>query len=202
MTFAPGDTSFVHLAITEISTMNITEVDWRYSSIAEILTAVGTALENIKSTAMDGDMDGDEANEQTEGFLGIAFVAAQTYITGAIADARKLANSTDPTKRKALKDYSDLISGKGITKAELCNAVANYFKHHEEWPNWNPDPANRREKGTYETIETLKAVGITETTSYPCQEAAKVLWGFTSSDLEQLLSILKHWRRNLIPKTP
>src|SRR5437016_2178384 len=161
--------------------MNIHEVDWKYSSIREILNAVSTALVKIKNEVLPEDVD--EALEQSESFLGIALVAAQTYISGAVADARTLATSTPkPNKNYLLKHFSDVISGTEITKMQLCDVIANYFKHHDEWPDWTPNPTERRKQ----TIDVLNAVGITEMTTYPCQEAAKILWGWSSPDLEPL----------------
>ncbi|MBA3441015.1 MAG: hypothetical protein H0T92_14210, partial [Pyrinomonadaceae bacterium] len=165
--------------------MNIYEIDWRHSSIREILNAISAAL--VKITNDESHEDVDEALEQLESFLGIAFVTAQTYITGTAVDARKLTKSTPkPNKHDLLKNFSDVISGTGVTKMKLCDATANYYKHHDEWLDWTPNPTERRKH----TIDVLNGVGITETTTYPCQEAANILWGSNAADLEPLLSIL------------
>jgi hypothetical protein len=173
--------------------MNTHEIDWKYSSIREILNAVSAALVKIKTEVLSEDVD--EALEQSESFLGIAFVTAQTYISGTVADARKLAASTPkPNKNHLLQNFSDVISGIEIKKMLLCDAIANYFKHHDEWPDWTPNPTERRKQ----TIDVLDAVGITETTTYPCQEAAKILWGWSSLDLEPLFSMLVEWREKVV----
>ena len=168
--------------------MNIHEIDWRYSSIKEILNAISSALVEIK----DHVEDVDEASEESESFLGVAFVAAQTYITRTVADAQRLANAaSDAEKKDLLKDYSDVLSGTGVTEMQLCDSIANYFKHHDEWLDWTP---NSKKKAIY----ALNGVGITEMTTYPCQEAAKIMWGFGSSDLEPLLSMLSEWRKKVV----
>src|SRR4051812_26683292 len=98
--------------------MNIHEIDWKYSSIREILIAISAALVKIKNEMLPEDVD--EALEQSESFLGIAFVAAQTYISGTVADARALAKSISrPNKIDLLKNFSDVISGTGIAKMQL-----------------------------------------------------------------------------------
>lgn len=170
--------------------MRIHEIDWRYSSIAGILNAVSAALENIKTEILPEDVD--EALEQTESFLGISFVAAQTYIKGAEADAVRLAKANGKGKiDNPLKKFNDTIPNTHLTKIELCDGIANYFKH--EWPNWNPKP-----KRIDEPRRVLYDAGLTEAMDYPCQEAAKILWGFTSSDLSPLLFLIEEWRKKLI----
>jgi hypothetical protein len=117
--------------------MNIHEIDWKYSSIREILNAISVALLKINNDVLPEDVD--EALEQSESFLGIAFVAAQTYIAATVADTRRLAKSTlKPNKNDLLKNFSNNISGTGTTKMQLLDAIANYFKHHDEWLDWIP----------------------------------------------------------------
>ncbi len=172
--------------------MNIHEIDWRYSSIKEIFNALSGALVKIENEVLPEDAD--EAAKQIENFLGLAFVAAQTYITGTVADARKLATSlSKPSKNHLLKNFSD-VTGTGVTRMQLCDAIANHFKHHDEWPDWTPKPTEQRKQ----TIDVLFGVGIIETTAHPCQEAAKMLWVGSSLELEPLLSILVDWRSKVI----
>ncbi len=127
--------------------MTIHEIDWRYSSIKEILNAVTTALDKIQKEVLPEDVD--EALEQLESFLGIAFVAAQTYIAGTtgdciriVKDANKIAILTRVTPLPKLKsedlrnDFGYMISGHGLTKIELCYQIADYFNLGE-----HPKPA-------------------------------------------------------------
>jgi hypothetical protein len=173
--------------------MNVHEHDWRQSSIAAILDAVSAALESIDKSFADGDMDVDEAVEQRESFLGIGFVAAQTYIYGAVADATKIAKASGKEKPKdPLKQFSDFIPNTTVpvTKVEVCDAIADYFKH--QWPNWIPKPAR------WESRKPLYDAGISENTNHPCQDAAAILLGPTTTDLRPLLSMLTEWRKKLI----
>lgn len=168
--------------------MNIYEIDWRYSPTKEILNAISIALVKIKKEVLPEDVD--EALEQLESFLGVGFIVAQTYIEGSVADISKL-TKTKPNKKNLLKNFNDSISGTAITKMQLCDAVANYFKHHDGWANdWTLISDGRIKP----TVDTLGEVGITQTTTYPCQEAAKTLWSVNTPDLEVLLSMLVEWR--------
>ena len=171
--------------------MRFQEYDWRRSSIAAILDAVGSALQGIGKSVADGDMDVDEAVEQSESFLGIAFVAMQTYIYGAVADAGKIAKASGKERvDKSLTKFSDKVPNNSVTKIQVCDAIANYFKH--EWPNWTPKPAR------WEARKPLYDAGITEDTDHPCQDAATILLGPNTADLSPLLSMLTDWRDKLI----
>lgn len=173
--------------------MNIYEIDWRYSPTKEILNSISVAFTKIEKEVLPENID--EALEQLEGFFGIGFITAQIYITGSVADIRKISRITSkPNKENLLKNFSNFISGTTITEMQLCDAVANYFKHHDEWADWIPAPNELRKK----TIDVLNEVGITQTTAHPCQEAAKILWGVNTLDLDALLSTLAEWREKTV----
>ena len=77
-----------------------------------------------------------------------------------------------------------------MTRIQLINAAANYFKHHGEWAGWptgGQGAADRR---------ILRSVGITEKTGCPCVAAVEKLCG-TSWKLVVLHQILKEWRGHL-----
>ena len=65
----------------------------------------------------------------------------------------------------------------------LINALANYFKHNEEWSSW---PDN-------ETTKTLRYYGISENTEFPLDEGVSIILG-ESSDLRSLCEVLEDWR--------
>jgi len=183
---------FFFCTVFGVTSMKVYEIDWRHSSIEAIFDAVSVALANISRSFAPEDVD--EASDQAESFLGIAFVAAQAYIYGSLQDARKLAKSTGKPKRKPedlLKKFSSVVSGTRITEIQVCDEIANYFKH--EWPYWS-----ERSKRHGKALGALNAVGITESTAYPCQEAAKKLWGYSSTDLKPLLLMIASWREQII----
>ena len=182
--------------------MNIYEIDWRISSVRRIIDALsqGITIVNhdleMSETPTDpsyGTFDAGFALEHTEGLLGIAFVTAQNYITGTVSDIPKLTKlKSRPTKRKLIQSFSARLPGYGITTLELCDAVANYWKHHEEWDGWSVTDRNRR------TIEILKEVGIGEQDYFPCNSTTNILWPRGASDLEELIGVLSSWRQRAI----
>ena len=172
------------------------EIDWRFSSTKRIFQALSDGLKDVKrdfSEAQD-EFEIDDALEHTENLLGVAFVMAQTYIAGTVSDAYKLKRSGSKlTKERSLKDYGDRLAGSAVTKMELCDAIANYFKHHDEWNSWSA--TGRHQK----TVSILRAAGIEESDDFPCRKAADILWSNNDdSDLEPLLSLISSWREAVI----
>jgi len=80
-----------------------------------------------------------------------------------------------------------------ISKVQLINSIANYYKHHEEWSDWEVEGKNKR------TIADLNSCGISESTLYPCHEAAQIIWSSeVLCELNEMLDILVEWRKNLL----
>ena len=172
------------------------EIDWRFFSTRRIFQALSDALKDVEcdfSEAQES-FEIDDALEHTESLLGIAFVMAQTYIAGTVSDAYKLMGSgSNLTKEQLLKDYGDRLAGSAVTRMELCDAIANYFKHHDEWNSWSA--TGRHQK----TVSILRAAGIEENDDFPCRKAADILWSNNDgSDLEPLLSLISSWRKSVI----
>jgi hypothetical protein len=70
--------------------------------------------------------------------------------------------------------------------------MANYFKHHEQWPDWSP--MGRRKA----TVSVLHAAGITDDDSYPCLKAAKMLGLDQGDGMEALVALISGWRASVI----
>jgi hypothetical protein len=182
--------------------MNIYEIDWRISSVRRIIDALSQGITMVNhdlemsETPTDpsyGTFDVGFALEHIEDLLGIAFVTAQSYITGTVSDIPKLTElKSRPTKRELLQSFADKLPEYGITTLELCDAIANYWKHHEEWEGWSVTDRNKR------TIDTLNVVGIGEQDYFPCNSTANILWPKGASDLEELIDLLSSWRQQAI----
>lgn len=172
------------------------EIDWRFSSTKRIFQALSGALKDVERDFNEAQesFEIDDALEHTESLLGIAFVVAQTYIAGTVSDANKLMGSGSKlTKERLLKDFGDKLAGSAVTKMELCDAIANYFKHHDEWNSWSA--TGRHQK----TVSILHAAGIEANNDFPCCKAADRLWSNNDgSDLEPLLSLISSWRETVI----
>jgi hypothetical protein len=175
------------------------ELDWRHSSVQRIFESLSQGLKSVEHDLDESGQsrelyfDADMALDHADGLFGIAFVTAQVYITGAVSDANKVAKSGIQFKKdQLLRDYSDCLSGLTITKLEFCDAMANYFKHHDEWANWSGTGHSQK------TISILRVVGLKEDDSYPCVSAATILLSKDDWDLAPLLQMLSSWRAVVI----
>lgn len=175
--------------------MKLHEIDWRHNSISKVLDTLSDELTNVAN-----EINPDEPEsglELTNSLMGIAFVTAQVYIAGTVSDAKKLLEPFTVTKANLLKDFSKQIPGSEITEIELCDALANYFKHHDEWSSdWSFTNQNKV------TIGVLRSVGLDHHDSYPCILAADILFFDTLSPpshyLSALLSMIVEWRRKVM----
>jgi len=171
--------------------MNLQEIDWRIGPLNDIIVGISAGLAAIQKrmNAEEG-FDGLSAREHAEPLLGLCFVAAQTYAVGTVSDLNRIRMSHGKSKEERLNKHKcyahDTFINGDVTRIQLINASANYFKHHDEWTRW---PTN------YDT-ETLGKVGITEKTEFLCIDAVGLLCD-TSWELNKLLQILKEWRAHL-----
>ncbi|MBW1941166.1 MAG: hypothetical protein JRI28_07405 [Deltaproteobacteria bacterium] len=174
--------------------MHYCEIDYRKDWMRELFIALNQSFVNIqeKIDAIDW-YDGIFAKEQIETVLGIAFVAAQTYITGTISDIRAIKKEAEKRNKFEFLSIGELHTEKQVTKILVVDSMANYYKHNEEWDGWKVNGKNRK------TIETLKVFGITDKTEFPCYEAATMLWSeMEMNNLNNLLNILVNWREKIL----
>jgi hypothetical protein len=169
------------------------EIDWRIELLQDVIIGINTGLAAIQERLDTEEwFDGIHAREHAEPLFGLVFVAAQTYAIGTVSDLNSVRMSRRKPKKEKLYCYAcDTVSLKGgVTRIQLINASANYFKHHDEWSRWPT-----RGKGAYDT-KTLGRVGIDEKTEFPCIDAIELLCG-SNWDLIALYQILKEWRAHL-----
>ncbi len=181
--------------------MNMLElmIAYRNNSIRRILGALSKNLIEIEK--MTDPEHPEDAIEEWEDFLGIAFITTQLYITGIVSDLNKYSKGSQSlNKWELLKNFSKTIPETEVTEMELCDAMANYFKHHDEWKwfDWSsPTPAQKR------TVEKLQSVGIDDQEHYPCIEAVGILMPTNSLALQQpyfqpLASMMIEWGEKVI----
>jgi hypothetical protein len=188
--------------------MTIDEVDWRIGPLEHAVVGIDAGLAAIYGELhackdvklLLGGYDGLHACEDAEPLLGLGFVAFQTYALGTVEDLIRIrATRGKPkiTKKSDFKHYCyscDPIIVKGnVTRIQLIIAIADYFKHHDEWSTW---PTSKDDRG-FEDAQILACVSITQRTEFPCIEAANMLCG-TSWKMIVLHQIVREWRAHLI----
>jgi hypothetical protein len=176
--------------------MHIREMDFRKEWLGELFRALKTGIGAISLKLDEVEwFDGINAEEYSESILGIAFVAAQTYIAGTVSDLKEMVDRPNEIIKWRLLSLDKRVIKDNVNTLQLIDATANYFKHHDEWPDWQVTSRNR------DTISTLNRCGITKDTEFPCYSAATLLWPEEElGNFELLLDILVSWRNNVITK--
>lgn len=164
--------------------MHIREIDDRSTPLRILCTASTNAISELLEFSKVGIMDGITAMEYAEYFHGAVLVACQAYAVGTVSDVNEISNSN--IKKIDLYKFQE-ITIREYTFVELINALANFFKHREEWSSW---PVN-------ETTKTLRYFGINENTEFPLYVGIRILIG-DSEDLRGLCAILENWRFSLL----
>jgi hypothetical protein len=179
--------------------LKLIEIDWHLDPLRDVIAGVEHGLEQVRARPDEVEwFDGNFVMDHSEWLLGIAFVAAQAYIERAIGDIGRhllASGSTLSENRKTLKTKclaSDVkLDPLRITRVELINAAANYYKHYDGLRNLRPD-----------TVETLREAGINleDPYAYPCAHVASLLceheW-----HLQKLCDVVKDWRAQLVRST-
>lgn len=165
-----------------------------------------------------------------EELLGVAMAAAQVFITAvrtrfvALARAYHQEFGTELTLggMAVLNDPSDMNgyrlfkytgeppSQTPFTPIEAINAVANYWKHHDEWARtskpdgewlttvWKDKTARRNEK---RTIQIVKELGMSPSGVWNLQKAVKALGVRRYHDLTPVRRRLQAWAASLLKET-
>ncbi|GAB2192057.1 hypothetical protein [Sessilibacter sp. MAH2] len=170
------------------------EADYRSETLEEIFVSLDHGFARYQKKYDENEWyDAYWAQEQTESIFGIAYVTAQTYITGAISDVSKISGYNAKSKKIEWLSTACKELQNGISTILFINTMANYYKHYEEWGQWKATGINKN------TIETLLAFDINEETDFPCWEAAKILSGEKfPSNVSFLGEILIDWRKGLV----
>ncbi len=155
-----------------------------------------------------------------EELLGLAFVAAQSFINAIRTELVAVANiyahdfgkalsfAPDP-KIDALK-LSPTFAPTNVSIVETINAVANYWKHSEEWPLGEETAGGRiREVWNISTLRGIQKtsvaiainLGLKPNSSGNMRTAAKALGIVEYDDLSPIRQVLTDWAAMLLEKS-
>jgi hypothetical protein len=171
------------------------DIDWRIGPLRDACAGLEAGLKRIGERVHEEPwFDGLWACEYSEPLVGVAFVAAQSYLVGTVSDVNSVRTRSarglpeQPRRLDKNECYAcDLASiTTGVTRVQLINAAANYYKHCEDEDGLRPD-----------TKRTLSSVGIDEHTEFPCIEIARLLLGSELS-LDGIPAILGDWRTHVL----
>lgn len=199
------------------SRMETSRLERLHFSIESEIRSISEYVNSLPDDAESDAFAQDEC-EQIEDLLGIAFVVAQTYLTSvrtalvrASSYLRKplsFIGNGEGHSLYALENPIEPISGR--PSIEVVNAIANYWKHHEEWQvQWPKLVDNLWEsywdnskgsKGTKKAIEIAHAIGMRPSSSGNMRVAVSTLGVSKLYDLAPLRHILKNWADCLFEK--
>jgi hypothetical protein len=175
------------------------DIDWRSGPLRDALAGLDAGLKRIEDRPSEQPwFDGLWACEYSEPLLGVAFVAAQTYLVGTVSDvnsirARRADGLPEQCRRLNKRECyacDSACGATGVTRVQLINAAANYFKHHED-----ENGLGKETKATLSLVGVI--VGVSERTEFPCLEAARLLLG-NELNLDCMLTILRGWREHML----
>ena len=159
------------------------EVDHRSTPLRILCTTATNAISELAELSRTGGIDGLTAMEYAEYQHGAVLVAGQAYTVGSVGDLNKCRESVGLSSLKKLTLYRSNEANLPHTHVEQINALANLFKHRDEWRNW---PTN-------ETTRVLRYFGILESTEFPLTAGIRSIIG-ESTDLRCMAEVLEVWR--------
>jgi hypothetical protein len=131
--------------------------------------------------------------------IGSVFVLAQTAITQSVSIViaiRRAAGNPSwlPAKRiEIMKLEAPIHKHTGLSELILFDSIANYFKHHHEWPDdWSSSGSGTQAK----TIETVATLGLSAGNSGNLECALREL-GYETRELDRIGENIQAWRERL-----
>lgn len=190
-------------------------VDKLFSALEQVITSASSRIEEASRAGDEeyADVVTDEESSHVEELIGLMFVSAQTFITtvrNRLAQVSEICKKEKGRSLSFLKDqraydvlkFADPMRGTPhYTEIEVINAVANYWKHQEEWSahNFTWDTTKMRDKEK-RTIEIISAVGMSPYSSGNLRKAANTFGIASYNDLSVIQDKLSKWARSLLEK--
>src|SRR5262249_36782714 len=130
--------------------------------------------------------------------IGSAFVLGQAAITQAVSIITRIYNlAAKPFwlphgKTTLMSTEAPKHAKTGLSKIVIINAVANYFKHHYEWPDGWVGASPKQQP----TIDLLLRLGLLPNGDHNLDTAVREL-GVNTHDMAPLSVLVLQWRERL-----
>ncbi len=147
--------------------------------------------------------------DQIENLLGLAFVAAQVFITQVVDSCGSLHTVYKETyghhllghngNRKSVTSRDcDFVNGTRVRTVAAIDGLANYYKHRDEWrKDWEAEA--RLNPNSRRTIKILSDLGFDENSPWILREAFRLIAGGEFQDrLHFLGEVLEKWKDDLL----
>jgi hypothetical protein len=170
------------------------------SDLHEALSRVHDRIEKLPDEEWASDHAYFES-EVAEGLIGTVFVLYQTYLTSVVSIVIGLAEdgyAGAPSKKVDILrlESPPITAAAGYTRMEVVNAVANYFKHRDEWPaDWSAAAGQ-----TKNTIDVISAIGLSSNEHFNLAKAAKALGDDAFDGTCPLVREMRSWLDAVLKK--
>lgn len=143
----------------------------------------------------------DDYCELTESLLGAVYVVCQARITQVVSAVRHLAvycdaNHLAPNLVRAKPNLLTLgvqHAGTAITQIQGLDALANYFKHRDEWTN--PTDWSQLKGKSHDTATVVKQLGLTELTTGNLRKGSEALGNPQYDKVDVFAVIVEDWAK-------
>jgi len=163
-------------------------LDYEIAIISGLVIAIDKQLSEICETAVaTGGADDFGYYDAAEHATGIGLVACETVIA-------TVCGGLGIEKSTALK-LGPMHAG-GLTKVQIINHAANYWKHNNEWSHERTD---NRQKAIARAFDS---VGFPVDTDYPLSGVLTELTAPECASLSAVLSVLAEWKSTVMKSLP
>ena len=193
-------------------------IDFQLETVQDALSGIAQGIqrcvERVENAAAVGsdeyaEIIAEQKGETIESLLGSAFVVCQTHITRVVADIRTLHRlasngaegrpavelaTTTAHKREVILFGSPRIDGTNITEVQAMDALANYFKHRDEWVR---DWANLTGQSG-RTVAVIQPIGLEQGASGNLRTGAETLGNVDYVSMTSFVNKLSDWHKHLI----
>lgn len=198
----------IYYGITAFRALGNTRLDVVEQCLMPISRSIEQSAKRIESAEDSGIQDYLDAviDDETfliENLLGIAFVICQHYITFIISNVKRMHDmasrsstslTTTSENKKDILRFGEHIDGSEFTKVQLIDALANYFKHQDEWKGaWEKLKGKQKD-----TASILQSAGVKQFSTGQFRDGARTLGNETYSNFAPVLSVLKDWGDNVM----
>ncbi len=175
-------------------------------TLAALANPIGESCRRANEASTSSDPDYVEAMtdmhcEIIEEVLGAAFVCCQTLINRHCASVERIHSIPQPgitltttsAKRKDVLAYGTPWRSSPYTAVQILNGIANYWKHHAEWPaDWKS--TDRAQKAT---IDIVRSAGLKPSSSGNLRRGAAFLDNPDYHDVQRFHVFVHEWSRQL-----
>lgn len=184
-------------------------IAFQYDITFDVLHELHKTIERVSNRTFDitkgvsqdiAELIWEDTNAAVDDLHGAAFVICQAAITSIVSRVKTLhkfaqsagnaINSVPNDKGQLLAFKSAVIPSKTVTQVEAIDALANYFKHHDEWRAGWADPDARSKAA----IATLQALGFQYGNSAILRNAVTLF----ESDLLALVNAVNVWHEAIV----